>query len=340
MATVNYPVQRGTVSAWGDSYGNRLDRYNGGFSFVTEGGAATGRPSIIAQRGYYTRLTVSSMLYRNGALTTNWTFDSNGTGNGTAAGQGCHSAMTADVNGDGAMEIIPGASTINSNGTLRCVTGLGHGDALHVSQFIKGKGIYVFMPHENDGGHDLHDASTCARVFATTSASDNGRGVAGWVSSSNTTAASCSSSRSGNVSCGDGTTAAPSAGSNFLIWWDADESRELTGGTTITKVDGGGTLLNATGCASNNSTKSTPTLTADLLGDWREELVLRTSDSKALRIFTTTAVTSRRIYTLMHDPQYRAQVSFEQSSYNQPPHTSFAISTTMDAPPQPDIFVK
>jgi rhamnogalacturonan endolyase len=142
------------------------------------------------------------------------------------------------------------------------------------------------------------------------------------------------------VSCADGSTGAPSAGSNFLIYWDADESRERLNGTTITKADGGATLLTATGCASNNSTKSTPTLTGDLFGDWREELVLRTEDSSALRIYTTTDVTSRRIYTLMHDPHYRAQVSFEQSAYNQPPHVSFVISTTVDAPPEPDSFVR
>jgi hypothetical protein len=143
----------------------------------------------------------------------------------------------------------------------------------------------------------------------------------------------------GSVNCQTGAAGAPNAGSNFLIYWDADEWRELENGTSITKV-GGGTLLNASGCASNNSSKSTPTLTADLLGDWREELVLRKSDNSALLVYTTTAVTKRRIYTLMHDPTYRAQVAFENSAYNQPPHTGFRISPNMADPPVPDIFVK
>jgi hypothetical protein len=140
------------------------------------------------------------------------------------------------------------------------------------------------------------------------------------------------------MSCATGATGSPSAGSNFVIYWDADEWRELENGIAITKA-GGGTLLNASGCASNNGTKSTPTLTADLLGDWREEIVYRTSDNKALRVYTTTDVTARRIYTLMHDPTYRAQVSFEQTSYNQPPHTGFRIAPNMADPPKPDIFV-
>src|ERR1039457_2275675 len=118
-----------------------------------------------------------------------------------------------------------------------------------------------------------------------------------------TLAATCSSSTGGNVNCGTGATVSGNAGSNFLIYWDADEARELEDDTSITK-SGGGTLLSASGCASNNGTKSTPTLTADLLGDWREELVLRESNNSALRVYTTTDVTKRRIYTLMHDPHY------------------------------------
>lgn len=340
LGTVEYPVLYGS-SAWGDTNGNRSHRYNGGVSFVSDTGtgkAATGRPSIIQQRGYYTRLTISALNFRDGVLKKVWTYDSTATSGREAYGQGNHSLMTADANGDGAMELIPGSSTINSDGTFRCSTKNSHGDALHVGELIKGKGIQVFMPHESVGGHDSHSADTCAFNFNVTGGGDNGRGVAEWVSATNTTSASCSSGV-GSVNCIDGAGTAASAGSNFLIYWDADESRELLNGTAISKA-GGGTLLNATGTSSCNGTKSTPTLTADLLGDWREELVLRTTDNTALRVYTTTAVTKRRIYTLMHDPVYRMQVSFEQSSYNQPPHTGFHIGAGMAEPPKPDIFVK
>jgi len=339
LATVDYPVPRGSVGLWGDPVGNRVDRFNGGVSFVKDNGVATGRPSIITQRGYYTRLTVSALSYRNGVLAKNWVFDSDTAGNGAAAGQGCHSLMTADVDDDGAMEIIPGSSTINSDGTLRCTTGLGHGDALHVGVLLKGKGIQVFLPHEGSGGSDCHDAATCAFNYKVTGGGDNGRGAADWVSMSSTSSASCSSATGGDVWCADGSAGAPSAGGNFLIYWDADEARELENGTSIAKA-GGGTLLSASGCASNNGTKSTPTLTADLFGDWREELVLKESNSSALRVYTTTDVTKRRIYTLMHDPTYRMQVTFEQSSYNQPPHPGFMIGPGMPDPPKPDIHVK
>jgi hypothetical protein len=68
--------------------------------------------------------------------------------------------------------------------------------------------------------------------------------------------------------------------------------------------------------------------------------VARETSNGALRVYTTTNVTKRRIYTLMHDPTYRAQVSFEQSSYNQPPHPGFKIGASMKDPPKPDVYVK
>jgi hypothetical protein len=341
LATVDYPVQRGNVGDWGDTYGNRLDRYNGGMAFVSDTGTgktASGRPSIIQQRGYYTRLTVSAYNWRDGALTKAWIFDSNGAGNSAAKGQGDHSCMAGDVDGDGAQEILTGATTIGSDGTFKCSTGFGHGDAMHAGELVKGKGLSIFSVHESIGGHDCHDGATCKPYINIPGSGDNGRGVAEYVTMQDLTAATCSSGV-GSQNCSTGAAASGNAGSNFLIYWDADESRELENGTSITK-SGGGTLLNASGCASCNGTKSTPTLTADLVGDWREELVLRESSNANLRVYTTTDVTKRRIYTLMHDPTYRAQVAFENASYNQPPHTGFHIGGGMADPPKPDIFVK
>jgi rhamnogalacturonan endolyase len=124
---------------------------------------------------------------------------------------------------------------------------------------------------------------------------------------------------------------------NFLIWWDADETRELEDGTSITKVGTNGALLSCADCQSNNGSKSAPTLVADLIGDWREEVIWRERDNSALRVYTTTDLTTRRIYTLMHDPQYRSAISWQNVGYNQPPHPSFHIGSGMAPPPTPDI---
>jgi hypothetical protein len=334
LATVDYPVPRGDVGAWGDTYGNRVDRFNGGIAFVKEGGVATGRPSIIQSRGYYTRTTVSSLTFRNGVLAKNWVYDSV---TSFQYGGGTHSQMAADVDGDGGQEILTGPLTIDSGGTLKCNSGYGHGDAMDAAELVPGKGIAVFQIHESLGGMDCHDGATCKAYFLITNPGvDANRGRAEYVGVGNETSASCSGP--GQVLCATGASGGPGAGSNFLMYWDADLWRELENANSISKA-GGGTLLTCAQCSGNNSTKNTPTLTADLLGDWREEVVWRETAGTALRVYTTTDVTTARIYTLMHDPTYRAQVAFENSAYNQPPHTGFRISPNMDPPPVPNIFI-
>jgi hypothetical protein len=345
LATVAFDVPRGTVTSWGDNYGNRVDRFLSSAAFVSDTGSgqtATGRPSILMARGYYTRATITAWNWRSGQLTEVWKADSNA--NTAYAGQGAHSMAVADVDSDGAQEIVYGASVIDSNGTRKCTTGFGHGDALHVGDLVPSRpGLEVFMPHEDttQPSYDVHDANTCEVIVkGPVTGADTGRGVADDIAPNNAGGEMWTNSSGGLLSATSGANVGGSPSSdNFLIFWDGDESRELENGTSISKY-GGGTLQSCAQCASNNSTKSTPVLTADLFGDWREEIVWRESDNSALRVYTTTAVTTRRIYTLMHDPQYRMQVSSEQTAYNQPPHTSFHIGGGMADPPKPDINVK
>jgi rhamnogalacturonan endolyase len=83
------------------------------------------------------------------------------------------------------------------------------------------------------------------------------------------------------------------------------------------------------GIASNKGSKSNPCLCADILGDWREELIARTTDGKELRIFSTNIETKHRIVTLMHDPIYRLGVAWQNVAYNQPAHTGFYLDEGM-----------
>jgi len=92
------------------------------------------------------------------------------------------------------------------------------------------------------------------------------------------------------------------------------------------------------GAGTNNSTKSTPVITGDILGDWREEVVMRASDNQSLLLFSTNIYTPNRLRTLMHDPQYRVQVAGQNMGYNQPPHTSFFLGYGMSAPTWPGIY--
>jgi hypothetical protein len=344
LATVNFDVARGTVSSWGDSYGNRVDRFLASAAYLD----SSGLPSFIMARGYYTRTTLTAWNYRNGELTQLWKFDSNSTPrdamNRSYTGQGAHSMTIANADDDPQQEVVYGAMMIDHTGMGLCSTGNNHGDALHAGDHVPSRpGIEVFMCNEDGGkaAHYVYDARTCAIISAgPVNGADTGRCVAGDISPSNPGSEMWSSSVTGLFSAtSNANVGTKPSQQNFLIYWDADESREIEDGTTISKF-GGGSLQTCSQCASNNGTKSTPTLTADLLGDWREEIIWRESNNTGLRLYTTTAVTARRIYTLMHDPQYRMQVSAQQTAYNQPPHPGFHIGSGMVAPPAPDIHVR
>ena len=122
------------------------------------------------------------------------------------------------------------------------------------------------------------------------------------------------------------------------MWWDGDLTRELLDGNHIDKYRSG-RIFTAENCTANNGTKSTPVLSADLFGDWREEVIFKTTDGKELRIFSTTIPTKHRMITLMHDAQYRLSVAWQNVAYNQPPHLSFYVGDDMRKPPKPEITI-
>jgi rhamnogalacturonan endolyase len=341
LATANYVVPRGTVSSWGDSYGNRVDRFLGATAYLDGQ-----RPSIIMARGYYTRAVVAAWDYRNGSLTNRWTYDSGNSGG--AYGQGNHNISVADVDADGRDEIIYGAATINDNGSLMYSTGLGHGDAMHVSDLVPSRsGLEVWTIHESSSspGADLHDARTGSVIFQRPNNNGEegpGRAVAADIYAGNAGAEFWGSGPNMNnlFNASGGSVGRNPSSANHLAWWDADPVRELVDQTRIDKYGTGSDtrLLTASGVASNNGTKANPALSGDLFGDWREEVIWRTSNSSALRIYTTRDVTAQRIPTLLHNPQYRVAVAWQNTAYNQPPHPSFFIGNGMAAPPQPNIY--
>ncbi|WP_431523257.1 rhamnogalacturonan lyase [Paenibacillus amylolyticus] len=338
LSTVNYEPARGNVSDWGDNYGNRVDRFLAAIAYLDGE-----RPSLVMARGYYTRSVLVAYNWRNGQLTKQWTFDSNTSGNSGYAGQGNHNLSVADVDGDGKDEIVYGAMAVDDNGKGLYTTGLHHGDAMHLSDLDPDRpGLEVFQVHEtpSNAGVEFRDAGTGQLIWGVKTTKDIGRGMA----------ADIDPRYKGAEVWADGSlytakgqklgTTLPSS-TNFGIWWDGDLLRELLDSNRIDKWNYANSttmnLLTASGVSSNNGTKSTPNLQADLFGDWREEVVWRTNDSSALRIYTTTAVTDKRIYTLMHDPVYRLGVAWQNVAYNQPPHTGFYLGEGMNTPPVPNI---
>jgi hypothetical protein len=340
MGTVDYVPARGTVSSWGDSYGNRVDRFLAGTAYLD--GA---RPSLIMARGYYTRTVVAAWDWRGGAFTRRWTFDTSSSTNAGKGydGQGNHSLSIADVDADGKDEIVYGAMTVDDNGSGLWTTKLGHGDAGHVGDLNPSRaGLEYFKVSEDSSkpGSWMADARTGQILWQTASGSDNGRGVAADVYAGSPGAEAWSASDTTLRSATGAALGREPSSVNFLSWWDGDPVRELLDGTRIDKygTSGDTRLLTGSGVSSNNGTKSTPALSGDLLGDWREEVVWRTADNRALRVYATPHQTGTRITTLLHDTQYRTALAWQNTAYNQPPHPGFFIGNGMPVPPRPTVY--
>ncbi|MBP2333957.1 hypothetical protein JOF41_000135 [Saccharothrix coeruleofusca] len=337
VSTVNYEPPRGNVASWGDNYGNRVDRFLAGTAYLD--GA---RPSLIMARGYYTRAVVVAWDFRDGRLVRRWTFDSNTSGNGGYAGQGNHALTVGDVDGDGRDEIVYGAAAIDDDGRGLWTTGLGHGDAAHLGDLDPSRpGLEYFKVSEDTAkpASWFADARTGQRLWTTAAGGDNGRGVSGDIWAGSPGAESWSAVDTSLRDTRGAAIGREPSSSNFLVWWDGDPVRELLDQTRVDKYGTGGEtrLLTGSGVRAVNGTKATPSLSADLFGDWREEVVWPTSDNTALRVYATGHQTDRRIPTLMHDTQYRTAIAWQNTAYNQPPHPSFFLGDGMATPPWPDV---
>jgi hypothetical protein len=277
---------------------------------------------------------------------------------GSITTQGFHSLTASDVDRDGKHEIVYGAATIDDDGSLLyssfdtlpegsadpgAYVRLGHGDAMHVTDIDPSRpGLEIWTAHEGGAwapyGSVMRDAATGEVLFGAYSGRDTGRAMIGdvmpdvpgievWASMPGGTDAS------GTLSATGEQLSTRTLGTNQSVRWAADGTTQIidgSGNSTPRIVDWDGTVLTLDGTRTNNGTKGNPSLVADVLGDWREEVLVRTADSSALRLYTSTDVTDIKLYTLMHDPQYRAEVARQQTSYNQPSYPGFYLASDTD----------
>ena len=277
-------------------------------------------------------------------------------GSNTLYGNGNHNMSIADVDGDGCDEIIWGAGALNNDGTLLYATGYGHGDAMHVGKMIPDReGYQVFDVHEEKltathGSWDLHDARTGEVIYHGGSAdSDNGRGMAGDLTGKDGYEFWSSDVRTPYSALTGKATSIKNCSVNFRIYWDGSIQDQLLDGSykysgdvwaqtahaepVITKWNGSSfsNVVSFYSTTYNNAqtanyTKATPCLQADILGDWREELVMwNKKDSSEIMIFTTWTPTTYAVPTLMHDHTYRMGICWQNTAYNQPPHLGYYL---------------
>ena len=343
MDTKPYIPERGNLRDWGDTNANRSDRYLAAVGYL-DGEHA----SAIFCRGYYTRSVIVAWDWDGKSLKERWTFDTNQPEWASYAGQGNHNLRVADVDGDGCDEITYGSMAVDNDGRGLYNTGFGHGDAMHLMAFIpESDELQVWDCHENRrDGSDFRNARTGEVIFQVKSNTDVGRamaadidptnpGVEMWSSDShgvrNIKGEVVSITRDADDPQHDNTIAMNGRrlSVNFGIWWDGDLLRELLDRATVSKYDWQNKqvvdLQKFEGIVFNNGTKSNPCLSADIFGDWREEVMGRDSESTELRIYVTPHPTDYRINCLMQDIPYRLSVATENVAYNQPPEPGFYL---------------
>lgn len=331
--------EKGTyrVNSWGDSNANRADRFLAATAYVDDGTACA-----IFARGYYGRTAISAWKLADGKLQMKWYFDASASS--YYAGQGNHNLFVNDVDGDGYDEIIYGSLTMDHDGTPLYTTRLGHGDAMHVSDWNGDGRLEVLQVHEAPGAIEMHDAETGELLWYYKNPKDTGRGMAADIDPRYPGAEAWGAANDATFDC-QGNVIYPNArpSMNFSIFWDGDLLMELfdynnsdAGVPQVQKWDWenlrSNVLLQADGTALSNGTKGNAGLVADIYGDWREEFIVRCSeDAGKIRLYSTDIPTEHVITCMLEDRAYREGVAWQNTGYNQPANLTVLLSKDVKA---------
>ncbi len=372
---IDYVTARGDVAGdktlWDDNWGNRSERYLSAVAYLDGE-----NPYAVFCRGYYARTTLTAYYYdrADGKIKIHWNFDTDKDGSAYRS-QGNHGISVNDVDGDGKDEIIYGSLTIDHNGTALYTTSLGHGDAMHVSDWMPWRdGLEIMAVHEEGNAKykaEIHDAATGEILMGYWIKEDTGRGAAADIDPTSPGAEWWTIAKPGyngkpawdsldgavmsSTSTLEETVilADVNPPANFTLFWDGDLLSEIQDhnfiepdlyipvGTNILKWNYEESkteeLLYSEEIWSNNGTKGNMGLVADILGDWREEIITRTTDAvnadgsyvdsnNKIRVYMTTIQTDYVVPCLLENLAYREGVAWQNVAYNQPANLDYLLS--------------
>lgn len=366
ITKVNW-VERGDQRDWGDDEGNRVNRNQIGLAYL-DGKTA----SLLVARGTYTRMVVDAYNLVNGKLVKLWRWDGD-TEKPQIRGQGSHTMVVGDVDGDGRDEIILGSVALDHNGKVLWNLGLGHPDVMYMADLIPARpGLeiaYGYEDAENHNGICVVDARTGQIIwghpYKTTHIHD--QGMIGDFIPSNPGMEFYSAELDGtgkwlySAATGELLAEEDMGGlSPRAVWWDATATKAyLPGryfGAAGSRGNGGVGAVGAAarakaaeafgntpaprppgGGGGNGYTTVSPILkygtgkigeyqgrliaTADIMGDWREEIIVTMPGE--IRIYTTTIPTTLRRPAPIQDPLYRKDVALQTMGYFYPPQLSY-----------------
>ncbi len=334
----DYPIARESADAWGysgsnDSYGHRSSKYFFGAP-VLDGRKA----SLFLARGIYCRHKMKAFdITSNHTLSERWTWECNTPGSAWY-GNGYHNYIVADVDEDGRDEIVYGSMVIDDNGNGLSTTGLGHGDAQHVGDFDPYRsGLEFFGCNEDNPGMNYRNATTSEIYYRFAAEKDDGRGIMDNFTNNypGSIGRSVSTDLISSVTDQVVMTGPSNANDalfwshlNFRIYWDGDLCSEIldspgTAREAAIYSPDKGRLFTSSGCNMNNSSKNNPCFQGDIIGDWREEIIVRCG--ARIRVYTSGISTGYDLPTFWHDHEYRQAMAWQMMAYNQPPHPSFFL---------------
>lgn len=342
VAKADWPARE---AAYGDY--NRINRNQMGMAYL-DGKT----PAILIARGTYRKMVVDAWHFKGNHLTKVWTWNGDEE-NPVIRAQGAHSMISADVDNDGRDEIVLGSAVLDDNGTLLWSAGLGHPDKIYVTDIDpKNPGMEVFFaiePMKKDGyGVSLFDARTGKNLWKIGQKTLHvGDGMVADIDASRP-GLECfaledpkggSSDRYMLTANGERFGKAEDVpGCRNWLFWDADKLRETFIGDgygsvkNINSDSGKGygsaikdevTVVKYTGEKLTDHLKGKVLMTADLFGDWREEIVMALPGE--LRIYSTSIPANDKRITLMQDPVYRGMIVHRSMGYMQAPVTGFYL---------------
>lgn len=340
---------------WGDDFGNRMDRFFIGVAYLDgipdeATGVRTTNPSLIISRGIYKNWQVWALDLKGNELVPRWKFD---TADHASKWKGMcsHCFRVADLDGDGKDEILYGSAAIDDDGSELWCNGNGHGDILHVGKFIKDRsGLQIVASFEEAKDYEGQGNGYACQVINArdgsmitghgrnlpVDASDVGRCIVADVDPDSPDFEYWSSTQEGMFSCnGTGlvsTTYPTGIGSgvmyNVAIYWSGQSTREMLDRGCIVsyKANPDVNKSNKNRLISfdlygsnqgNHASKYNPCYYGDFLGDYREEVILGSSDYKSIYIFSTNHPTTHRLPHLMTDHNYDMSQAMQNMGYNQ-----------------------
>ena len=312
---------------------NRINRNQMGVAYL-DGKT----PCLLVSRGTYKLMVVDAYQFHDKKIKRLWHWDGDEE-TPVIRSQGAHNMHSADIDEDGRDEVVLGSAALDDNGTCLWSVGLGHPDKCFVTDIDPMRpGLEIFYAiepwHDDGNGVCLVEARTGKILWSLGRPTKHvGDGMVADIDPSipGLECFAAEDSKGGSsarylLSAAGKPLGAKDdvPGCRNWVFWDADLLREtFASGGRGRGAARGASIVKYAGPALASGIEGRIVMTADILGDWREEVI--TVLPGEIRIYTTTIPAKDRRVCLMQDPVYRAEAAHRSQGYDQSPVTGYYL---------------